>query len=119
MPPNDEPPPPLTPASQPPTPPPRARTAHWLLLGCGGLFALLLLVVATVAITIWWSQRPIKPVVLSPGEKVVVDQKMQRLEAENPAAAPVGSRTGNTTNPGRQPATPWSGHEIQSELPQR
>jgi hypothetical protein len=41
---------------------------------------LLLLIVATVAITIWWIQRPIKPVVLSPREKAVVDQKVQRLE---------------------------------------
>jgi hypothetical protein len=33
-----------------------------------------------VAITIWWTQRPIKPVVLSPKEKAVVDQKLNRLQ---------------------------------------
>jgi hypothetical protein len=82
---------------------------------------LLLVIVATVAITIWWSQRPIKPIVLSPREKAEVEQKMQLLQGGNAAAAPVapGNRTGNTTNPGQQPATSWSGHEIESELPRR
>ena len=82
---------------------------------------MLLLIVATVAITIWWIQRPIKPVVLSAREKAEVDQKMQRLQAGNPPAPPVapGSRTGNTTDHVRQPVTSSSGGEIQSEVPQR
>jgi len=121
MPVNNEPPLPASSAPSPSPLPPRARKGRWLLFGCGGLLAFLLLIVATVAITIWWIQRPIKPVVLSPGEKAAVDQKMQRLQARNAQATPVapGSGTGSTTNQGRQPATSWSGHEIQSELPQR
>ena len=43
------------------------------------MVALMLLIVATVVITIWWIQRPIKPVVLSASEKAVVDKKIQRL----------------------------------------
>ena len=51
----------------------------WLLYGCGGLFALLLLVVATVAITLWWIRRPIKPVELSVAEKAAVEEKLQHF----------------------------------------
>jgi hypothetical protein len=50
-----------------------------MLWGCGGLLAFVIIIVATVAITIWWIQRPIKPVVLSEKEKAVVEQKLQRL----------------------------------------
>jgi len=46
---------------------------------------LLVVIVATVAITIWWLQRPIKPVVLSPQEKATVESKLERLNAERPA----------------------------------
>jgi hypothetical protein len=51
------------------------------------LLAFLLIIVATVAITIWWIQRPIKPVVLSAAEKKVVDTKLQQARS-----APVASR---------------------------
>jgi hypothetical protein len=44
------------------------KSRHWFLYGCGGLVAVLLAIIATVLIMIWWSQRPIKPVVLSPQE---------------------------------------------------
>ncbi len=60
-----------------PTPVPKRR--RWLLFGCGGLLALLVIMVATVALTIWWIQRPIKPVVLSAAEKKVVAEKIDRL----------------------------------------
>lgn len=43
------------------------------------MIALLLVIVATVAITIWWLGRPIKPVVLSAAEKTVVEEKLQHL----------------------------------------
>jgi len=79
---------------------------------------LLLLILATVAVTIWWIQRPIKPVVLSAREKAEVDQKMQRLQAWKAAPGAPGSGTGNTTNP-RQPLTSSTGGEIPSEVPQR
>lgn len=63
-----------------------------MLWGCGGLIALLLIIVATVAITLWWLQRPIKPVVLSEKEKATVEQKLERVSgsSENQAnlAAP-------------------------------
>src|SRR5262249_15167354 len=51
-----------------------------------------------VALTIWWIQRPIKPVVLSPKEKAVVDQKLQRLENGNPAT-PQAGQSGNRFAP--------------------
>jgi hypothetical protein len=56
----------------------------WFLYGCALLLGVVLVVVATVAITIWYLQRPIKPVVLSPAEKATVESKLERL--------------GNTTN---------------------
>src|SRR3954447_24941707 len=55
-------------------PPPPRRKRSWLLFGCGSLLALMLIIVATVAITIWWIQRPIKPVTLSAREKATVDE---------------------------------------------
>jgi hypothetical protein len=58
-----------------------------LLWGCGGLLALVVLVVATAAITIWWIQRPIKPVVLSTEETKVVDAKMDRMRSAPPLEA--------------------------------
>lgn len=59
-------------------PPPKRRT--WLLV-CGLMLGLLVVIVATVAITIWYIQRPIKPVVLSAAEKAVVEEKLQRVGA--------------------------------------
>ena len=79
------PPPPQSPNDAPRTAPPKRR--RWLLWGCGGLLAFLVIIVATVAITIWWIQRPIKPVVLSAAEKKVVDAKLQQVRS-----APVSSR---------------------------
>ena len=71
-------PPPLQPpGDSAQTPVPKRR--RWLLWGCGGLLALLLIIVATVAITLWWIQRPIKPVVLSAAEKTRVEEKLQRV----------------------------------------
>ena len=57
-------------------------------MGCGGLIALLLIVVATVAITLWWLQRPIKPVVLSAKEKAAVEQKLERLGGATNSLSP-------------------------------
>lgn len=51
-----------------------------LLWGCGVLLLLLLLVVATVSATLWWSQRPIRPVVLSAQEKTTVEEKIREIE---------------------------------------
>jgi hypothetical protein len=65
------------------------------------LLALLLVIVATVAITIWWIQRPIKPVVLSAQEKATVDEKL-RLASENAPALPPGRRPAD--NPQSSPS---------------
>lgn len=78
------PPPPAVPPTvqsasrQAPSPPP-PKKRRWLLFGCGGLLALLLLIVLTVVITIWWIQRPIKPVVLTDKEKATVEAKLDRI----------------------------------------
>ncbi len=44
----------------------------------------MLIIVATIAITIWYIQRPIKPVVLSPEEKAAVEAKLERLGGKTP-----------------------------------
>ena len=77
---------PNSPSSAPPQP---AKKGRGLVYGCGALLALLLLIVGTVAITLWWIQRPIKPVVLSAREKATVDEKL-RLAHGNASAAPSG-----------------------------
>jgi len=51
-----------------------------LLWGCGALVLLLVLIGATVGATLWWSQRPIRPVVLSAQEKATVEGKIKELE---------------------------------------
>lgn len=94
---------PVPPAS-PPTPASAGRKRRWLLYGCGGLVGLVLLLAATVFITLWWIQRPIRPVVLSAKEKAVVDEKLKRLEAEAPVpaaktAVPAAPRTSKQTAP--------------------
>jgi hypothetical protein len=59
------------------TPVPKRR--HWLLYFCGLMLVLVLVICATAAITVWYVQRPITPVVLSAAEKAVVDTKLERL----------------------------------------
>ena len=75
--------PPISPSAVPPAsaaaPAPAAKRRSCLLYGCGGLLALLLVIGATVAITVWWIQRPIKPVVLSAKEKAAVEEKLRRI----------------------------------------
>lgn len=77
------------------TPVPKRRS--WLLYGCGGILGLLLLICATVAFTIWYIQRPIKPVELSVAEKAVVETKLDRLSGApgqtTLAPAPESSKT--------------------------
>lgn len=68
----------LPPAGDPAgTPIPKRRP--WLLYGCGLVLGLVLLVCATVAITVWYIQRPIKPVVLSAAETAAVETKLQNF----------------------------------------
>lgn len=76
---NTELPPHSVPSAARSTPEPVAKRRNWLLLGCGGMIALLLVIILTVIITIWWMGRPIKPVVLSAAEKKVVEQKLEHL----------------------------------------
>lgn len=73
---------PQSPAGAPQASPPKQR--RWLLWGCGGLLAFLVVIAATVAITIWWMQRPIKPVILSAEEKKVVDTKLEQMRSAPP-----------------------------------
>lgn len=76
------------PASPAPVLPTSRRRGRWLLYGCGGLLAFLLIIIAAVLITVWWIQRPIKPVVLSPQEKSRVEAKLQELESSKPPPPP-------------------------------
>jgi len=62
-----------------PTPQPRRR--HWLLWTLGGLLALFIVLIGVAAFTLWWIQRPIRPVVLTVAEKQVVDAKLRILGA--------------------------------------
>jgi hypothetical protein len=65
------------------------------------LLALLLVIVATVVITLWWIQRPIKPVVLSVQEKAAVEEKLQHVGGANaPAPSPGrGAEAGASPSP--------------------
>lgn len=80
-------------------PPPARKKTRWLLWTFGIIFGLLLAVVATVATTLWWIQRPIKPVVLSPQERAVVETKLQYVENPRPPAAVPGRPTQDGTPP--------------------
>ena len=93
------------PLSPPSTPAPAVKKRRWLLYGCGTLIALLLVIVATVAITLWWIQRPIKPVVLSAQEKAAVEEKLQHIGGGNVPAPSSNSRAKGGTPPPRASAT--------------
>jgi hypothetical protein len=54
-----------------------------------------LIIFATVMFTLWWIQRPIKPVVLSASEKATVEEKLKRLGGGDTSArtqAPAANR---------------------------
>lgn len=72
-------PPPVTPPAGVPGGTPVPKRHRWLLYGCGLLLGLFVVVCATVAITVWYIQRPIKPVVLSAAEKAAVETKLEHL----------------------------------------
>jgi hypothetical protein len=84
--PNPPPPQPNQPPGMPSAPIPRKKRPL-VLYGCGAFLLLLVVIVATVAITIWWLQRPIKPVVLSPQEKTAVETKLQRISGDRPSSS--------------------------------
>jgi len=75
-----------TPSSTPPqiTAKPTRRKRRWLLWIFGTLFTLMLVIVASAALTVWWLQRPIKPVFLSAAEKATVEAKLEQLRASAP-----------------------------------
>jgi len=99
---------PSSPAGPPSsTPPPAPKKSRWLLYGCGTILALLFLIVATVAVTVWWIQRPIKPVVLSAREKAAVDEKLQYLGGSTPSArTPTTGVTTDLPNRGAKAGAP-------------
>ena len=94
--PSNDPAPPETPPRLPSPPAPKRR---WLLYGCGSVIALLILLLATVAITVWWIQRPIKPVVLSAKEKTAVEEKLTHLGGGTSATS--AAQTAAETKPDR------------------
>ena len=56
-----------------------------------------MVIAATVAITIWWIQRPIKPVVLSAKEKTAVEEKLRHLgDGDTSASTRTPSHTGGS-----------------------
>ena len=56
------------------------------------MVALVLVIIAAVAITLWWVQRPIKPVVLSAKEKAVVEEKLRAVEDTNVPPGTISQR---------------------------
>src|SRR4051812_37382397 len=99
MPDSDLPLPPAQPSRDISAPSPRKKR-RWLLWGCGGMLAFVLVIVATVAITLWWMQRPIKPVVLSAQEKQVIDSKLQKIGTPPSSfseGAPSSARAGSSS----------------------
>ena len=65
----------------------RPRRRRRVLYILGAFVGLVVVICATVMITVWYLQRPIKPVVLSPPEKAVVEAKLERINK-----APTDSR---------------------------
>ncbi len=61
------------------------------------------MIVATVAATLWWIQRPIKPVVLSAPEKAVVEEKLGHLSG---VSAPASSSQSTPKRSGKAGAAP-------------
>ncbi|MEO6034054.1 MAG: hypothetical protein ABIQ35_02240 [Verrucomicrobiota bacterium] len=101
---NSDLPPPISPPAGDATRKDVPKRRRWLLWGCGGLLAFLLVIVATVAITLWWIQRPIKPVVLSASEKSAVDQKLEHLNgraSENRSRTPTRRDDSSKPEPDR------------------
>ena len=96
-----------------PSRPPKRRS--WLLYIVGGFLVFLLVIVASVAITLWWIQRPIKPVVLSAAEKATVEQKLEHLEAPGKVTAPNGA--GLKPNP--EPDRPYAPGSKELQLTER
>jgi hypothetical protein len=112
---NENHPPPSTPSpagptATPPTPPtpstPLSKRRPWLLYGCGAFLALVLLIIATVAITIWYIQRPIKPVVLLPEEKALVEAKLERIGGKSPDAPATATPERGAQTAGRERRAP-------------
>lgn len=96
-------PPKTTPTAGSPGPTPIKKRRPWLLYGCGGILALLVIIIATVALTVWWIQRPIKPVVLTAKEKAAVEAKLQQLNnaATNSPSAINPAKDGPAAEPDR------------------
>jgi hypothetical protein len=94
-----------------------SKKTRWFLFGFGAVLAFVLMIVATVAITLWWIQRPIKPVVLSPQETAVVHAKLQYLEAPTPpptpAQHPAGSVAQSSSLPPSTVETPPEKAEVE------
>lgn len=63
------------------------------------MLGFLILIVATVAITLWWIQRPIKPVVLTAEEKKVVDTKLEQMHRPPVASADDRPASAQRINP--------------------
>ena len=111
--------PPANPSTSSP-PQPAPRKTRWLLYVCGAFLALILAIVATVLITLWWMQRPIKPVDLSVSEKATVEEKLQRINggtvrSPSSPALPAESSGGTASQPQEQPYQPGSKNLILTE----
>jgi len=78
-----------------------AKKTPWVLYIFGAMLAFALIIVASVAITIWWMQRPITPVVLSPKEKATVEAKLRYLEEPESAASSHGGLRKAASGPAR------------------
>jgi hypothetical protein len=64
------------------------------------MIALILIIVATVACTLWWIQRPITPVVLSAPEKEVVEAKLLSITGKDAPANGTQRETDRPYTPG-------------------
>lgn len=89
-------PPPATPPASGIAGTPVPKRRHWLLYLCGLMLVLVLVICATAAITVWYIQRPIQPVVLSVAEKAVVETKLERLGGK-PGDAPRATNAPSAT----------------------
>jgi len=83
----------------PPVASPPRKKRRWILWTLGTMFTLFFVIVASAAVTVWWLQRPIKPVVLSAEEQATVEAKLDQLrtgaEAHERPSADLALRESN------------------------
>jgi hypothetical protein len=73
-------------------------------------------IVAAIVITVWWIQRPIRPVVLSAQEKAAVEEKLHYI-GSGKTAAPPPRRAANAGAPAAVAGTDGNQPQVRAYVP--